>query len=61
MIQQQLNFSREAEREADRVGFQTLTDAGFDSRGMEGFFGRLQSGTPHLRKRGAVRICAPTR
>ena len=45
MIQQQLNFSREAEREADRVGFQTLTDGGFDSRGMEGFFGRLQSGT----------------
>ena len=45
MIQQQLNFSREAEREADRVGFQTLTDAGFDSRGMEAFFGRLQSGT----------------
>ncbi|HZA94872.1 MAG TPA: M48 family peptidase, partial [Burkholderiaceae bacterium] len=27
------------------VGFQTLTDGGFDSRGMEGFFGRLQSGT----------------
>ena len=45
LIQQQLNFSREAEREADRVGFQTLTDGGFDSRGMEGFFGRLQAGT----------------
>ena len=45
MIQQQLNFSREAEREADRVGFQTLTDAGYDSRGMEAFFSRLQSGT----------------
>ena len=45
MIQQQLNFSREAEREADRVGFQTLVDAGFDGRGMEGFFTRMQSGT----------------
>ena len=45
LIQQQLNFSREAEREADRVGFQTLTEAGYDSRGMESFFGRLQSGT----------------
>ncbi|MGB2818446.1 MAG: M48 family metalloprotease [Burkholderiaceae bacterium] len=45
MIQQQLNFSREAEREADRVGFQTLTQAGFDGRGMEGFFARMQSGT----------------
>jgi beta-barrel assembly-enhancing protease len=45
MIQQQLNFSREAEREADRVGFQTLLDAGFDGRGMESFFARLQAGT----------------
>ncbi|MEP6607704.1 MAG: M48 family metalloprotease [Burkholderiaceae bacterium] len=45
LIQQQLNFSREAEREADRVGFQTLTDAGYDSRAMESFFGRLQSGS----------------
>ena len=45
MIQQQLNFSREAEREADRVGFQTLLDAGFDGRGMEAFFARMQSGT----------------
>ncbi len=45
MIQQQLNFSREAEREADRVGFQTLIEAGFDARGMEAFFTRLQAGT----------------
>jgi predicted Zn-dependent protease len=44
-IQQQLNFSRDAEREADRAGFQTLTDAGFDSRGLESFFARLQAGT----------------
>jgi predicted Zn-dependent protease len=44
MIQQQLNFSREAEREADRVGFQTLLDAGFDGHGMEAFFARLQAG-----------------
>ena len=45
MMQQQLNFSREAEREADRVGFQTLVEAGFDGRGMEGFFARMQAGT----------------
>jgi predicted Zn-dependent protease len=44
-IQQQLNFSREAEREADRVGFVTLVDAGFDGRGLEQFFGRLQQGS----------------
>ncbi len=44
-IQQQLNFSREAEREADRVGFVTLVDGGFDGRGLEQFFGRLQQGS----------------
>jgi predicted Zn-dependent protease len=44
-IQQQLNFSREAEREADRVGFQILTGAGFDVSAMATFFGRMQQGT----------------
>ena len=44
-IQQQLNFSREAEREADRVGYVTLVNAGFDGRGLEAFFGRLQQGS----------------
>ena len=44
-VQQQLNFSREAEREADRVGFQTLLGAGFDPAGMASFFTRLQQGT----------------
>jgi predicted Zn-dependent protease len=44
-IQQQLNFSREAEREADRVGFQTLQGAGFDVTAMATFFGRMQQST----------------
>ena len=44
-IQQQLNFSREAEREADRVGFQILNDAGYDVTAMATFFGRLQQGS----------------
>jgi predicted Zn-dependent protease len=44
-VQQQLNFSRDAEREADRIGFQTLTTAGFDPRGMADFFTRMQQGT----------------
>ena len=44
-VQQQLNFSREAEREADRVGFQTLLSAGFDPTAMSSFFTRLQQGT----------------
>jgi predicted Zn-dependent protease len=41
----QMRFSRDAEREADRVGFQMLTGAGFDGTGMVGFFSRLQRAT----------------
>ncbi|MFN4330083.1 MAG: M48 family metallopeptidase [Limnobacter sp.] len=41
-IDQQLAFSRDAEREADRVGFLTLQQAGFDTQSMVDFFGRLQ-------------------
>jgi predicted Zn-dependent protease len=44
-IQRQLNFSRDAEREADRVGFQTMRAAGYDTSGMVNFFKRLQSST----------------
>jgi beta-barrel assembly-enhancing protease len=42
-LQRQLNFSREAEREADRIGLQILRDGGFDASGMVGFFGRMQT------------------
>ncbi|CAB1368596.1 conserved protein of unknown function [Denitratisoma oestradiolicum] len=41
MIQNQLNYSRDFEREADRLGIQLLEKAGFDIRGMGSFFGRL--------------------
>jgi len=41
-IQSQLSFSRDFEREADRVGFQTLAAAGFDVRAMAAFFEKLQ-------------------
>jgi predicted Zn-dependent protease len=37
-----LSFSREAEREADRVGFEIMRQAGFDVQGMVAFFDRLQ-------------------
>lgn len=40
--QNQLNFSRDMEREADRVGFGVMTDAGFDSRGVAAMFEKLQ-------------------
>ncbi len=39
---QQLKFSRDFEREADRVGLQVLERSGFDVRGMGAFFERLQ-------------------
>ena len=41
-ISSQLAFSRDFEREADRMGFETLGKAGFDVRGMGAFFERLQ-------------------
>ena len=41
LIQSSLNFTRENEREADRVGFTILRDAGFDPHGMASFFERL--------------------
>jgi beta-barrel assembly-enhancing protease len=40
-IQGQLNFSRDMEREADRIGFSVLGLAGFDSAGMTGMFAKL--------------------
>ena len=41
-IQAQLNYTRDFEREADRVGFQYLQQARFDVGGMASFFERLQ-------------------
>jgi predicted Zn-dependent protease len=40
-IQSQLDYTREHEREADRVGLVLLERAGFDPRGMASFFERL--------------------
>ncbi|MFC4159639.1 M48 family metalloprotease [Chitinimonas lacunae] len=42
MIQRYLDFSRDFEREADRVGIDTLQRAGYDSRAMPTFFDRMQ-------------------
>jgi len=41
--QGQLNFSREMEREADRIGLQLMSSAGFASAGMAGMFEKLES------------------
>ncbi len=44
-IQNTLNFTREHEREADRVGLQILSQAGLDPHAAEVFFERLQKAT----------------
>lgn len=40
--QNQLNFSRDMEREADRIGFGVMLDAGFEARGVASMFEKLQ-------------------
>lgn len=41
-IQSQLDFTRDHEKEADRIGLNILTSAGLDPNGMAEFFERLQ-------------------
>lgn len=41
-LQSQLNFSRDMEREADRVGFGVLSEAGFERNGFVTMFDKLQ-------------------
>ncbi len=41
-VQNQLNFSRDMEREADRIGFGVMADAGYDRRGFASMFDKLQ-------------------
>ncbi|HEY2187646.1 MAG TPA: M48 family metalloprotease, partial [Caldimonas sp.] len=56
-VQGQLNFSRDVEREADRVGFQVMTAAGFAPGGMASMFEKMDrsarlndfGGFPYLR------------
>ena len=40
-IQAQLNFSRDMEREADRIGYGVMTQAGYSSGGMAAMFEKL--------------------
>ena len=44
-VQSQLDYTREHESEADRIGLQILDSGGFDVRGMPAFFNTLQRGT----------------
>lgn len=44
-VQSRLDYTREHEREADRIGLQILDSGGFDVRAMPAFFTTLQRGT----------------
>ena len=44
-VQFQINFTRDNEQEADRIGMQTLLQSQFDPRGMPIFFQKLQQST----------------
>jgi predicted Zn-dependent protease len=46
-LQLQLNYSRDMEREADRVGFQVLQAAGFAPQGFASMFEKLQNANRH--------------
>jgi beta-barrel assembly-enhancing protease len=49
-IQFQIDFTRDHEKEADRVGMQTLAESSFDPRSMPTFFERLQQSTRYYGK-----------
>jgi predicted Zn-dependent protease len=51
MAQGQLNFSRDMEREADRIGFRVMTGAGFSAAGMAEMFEKLDKAS-HLNDSG---------
>jgi len=42
MAQMQINYTRSNESEADRIGIETLSRAGFDPLGIADFFGRME-------------------
>lgn len=44
-LQAALSYNRDFEREADRVGFQILSESGYDVHGMPAFFERMQRST----------------
>jgi predicted Zn-dependent protease len=46
-LQTQLNFSRDMEREADRVGWSVMVDAGFEADGAVTMFSKLEQAARH--------------
>ncbi len=48
VVQNQINFTREHEYEADRIGFSRMVAAGFDPNGMAAFMQRLQRANRYI-------------
>jgi predicted Zn-dependent protease len=46
-VQAQLNFSRDMEREADRIGWSVMVDAGFEADGAITMFSKLEQAARH--------------
>lgn len=47
-VQKQLDYTRDHEREADRVGISILESSGYDTNGMASFFETMQKGTRYV-------------
>lgn len=58
-VDRQLGFSRQAEQEADRIGFEMMTRAGYDPRGMMQMFSRLSHVSRLNEGAGGMSIPAP--
>ncbi|MCU4676967.1 M48 family metalloprotease [Catenovulum sp. 2E275] len=57
--QMTLNYTRQNEKEADRIGLRTLIDAGYDPRGARDFFVRLAEQTRYSSKLPAMLYSHP--
>ena len=58
--QRQINFTRSNEHEADRVGIELLSGAGFDPNGMSSFFEKLGQAATAARRSTCPRSCRRT-
>ena len=56
MIQHQINYTRDNEYEADRIGISTMVSAGYDPLGMASFFDYMSQAGPNPERINAVQF-----
>jgi beta-barrel assembly-enhancing protease len=56
MIQHQINYTRSSEFEADRIGIQTMANAGYDPLGMASFFDYMGHTGPEPSRVNAIQF-----